>query len=58
MTHVIEYCRKNVCFNRDQNFTVNACFQVVKFGETSNGQQMRIYFSFSLDSLCVSLIKL
>lgn len=55
MTQVSECSQENLHFNRAENFTVNAHNLGVNLGETSNGQQMRIYFPFDLDSPRVSL---
>lgn len=50
MPHVIECSQANLHFNRAQNFKVKAHSLPGKFGKTSSGQQMRIYFLFNLCS--------
>lgn len=56
MTHEIECPQGNLHFNRAQSFTVNVYSLIGEFRETSNGQQMKIYFLFCLDSPQASLI--
>lgn len=56
MTHEIEWPQGNLHFNRAQSFTVNVYSLIGEFRETSNGQQMKIYFLFCLDSPQASLI--